>query len=50
MTCKKPFSFQTNLRLCNTTTIHIKCYLYDMVLLLKCLTIIARDEIIKSQY
>lgn len=40
------FSFEINFRPCNTITIHIKCYQYDLVLLLKCLTMITRDEIL----
>lgn len=49
MACKKLFTFQTNVRLCNSTTIRIKCYQYDLVLLLNCLTMIARDEILITE-
>lgn len=46
MVCKKLFSFEINFRLCSTTTIHMKCYQYDLVLLLKCITMITRNEIL----
>lgn len=52
MACKKLFSFQIIVRFYSINTIHIKCYHCDLVLLLKCLTMIAKDEILvaNSQY